>query len=423
MLGIARRWFGYKVVRIEANVGRLDAYLKTQSPLANWGKVQALIKKRKIIVRTANQKKVTSNNYQLCAGDEIQIVDDVFQKYFEVAKFSLKKKEYHIIDDADYVDEILDHIIVHKSEDFIVINKPPGMYSQGTPVLKLNISSILNSYYKHFNVDKYSFIVHRLDKSVSGLMLIATDRRSAIQFSDELKNRQVDKIYHGLVLGIPKFVIEEQKTQLEIEVRIGFNDSKQKAFIEEENDEAKDKETRKATCNVRVMKVYAVKSPTESTEFDLSQSSEFEKLLEQLDIDSENSTRYYSLVEYDLISGKKHQLRIVSQKVLETPIVGDHKYGYPMPKEEAPEHVVRKVLSDPEIKLSDLEKPNHFLKDQYRKGNFIYLQSVQLAFNWDNTYNDEEEDGGSIERYEFKAAYAPHMQFMLDLLSPKSFPN
>jgi len=422
MLGITHRWFGYKVVRIEANVGRLDAYLKTQSPLANWGKVQALIKKRQIVVKTSQQKKVTANSYQLCAGDEIRISDDVFKKYFEVAKFATKNKEYHIIEDADYVDEMLRHIIVYKSDDFVVINKPAGMYSQGTPVLKLNISSILNSYYKHFNIDKASFIVHRLDKSVSGLMLIATERRSAIKFSDELKDRRVDKMYHGLVVGIPRFVIEEKTAKLEIQVRIGFNDSKQKAFIEHENDEESNRETRKANCNAKVLKVFAISSSNEKASFDLSQPAELENLLEHLESETEETVQYYSLVEYDLISGKKHQLRIISQKVLDTPIVGDYKYGCPMLKEETPEHLVRKVLSDPEITLSDLEKPNHFLRDQYRKGNFIYLQSVQLNFNWE-TGNETQDEADGLKRYELTAAYAPHMQLMLDLLSPKASSN
>lgn len=47
-------------------------------------------------------------------------------------------------------------------------------------------------------------IVHRLDKDTSGLLIIAKNDEAHVKMSNEIKNREVKKIYIALVRGIVK---------------------------------------------------------------------------------------------------------------------------------------------------------------------------------------------------------------------------
>jgi 23S rRNA-/tRNA-specific pseudouridylate synthase len=414
MINRVGRYFAFKSVRIEGNLGRLDSYLKEQSQIANWGKIQALIKSHKIRVKTALNKKITKHNYQLVAGDEISIEDQTFEKYFQSAKFALRKKDFFYIDDIEYVEDMLKYITVFKCEDFIVVNKPAGMFSQGTSILKLNISSILNTYYKQFNVDKYSFVVHRLDKPVSGLMLICSNKSAASQFSEELKSHRIVKTYEGVLKGIPDMLLESKETEFDVDVRIGFNNSKQKAFIDNSNRE----DTQRATCTFKILEVFAVNSAdNQRVKFDLSYKTSIDRLSRFVRKTSLDGYDFYTRVEFDLISGKKHQLRVISQGVLNCPLVGDYKYGYTKPRDNDPEVMVHKILSDESVVLTSEAKSNSFLKDQYQKENYIYLQSRELMFTWktEKAQNSPHE----YKEYKFKAPYNPHMNLLLDMIAPQ----
>jgi 23S rRNA pseudouridine1911/1915/1917 synthase len=86
--------------------------------------------------------------------------------------------------------------IIAETEHWIALNKPSGLLSipdreQSEPSLK----DFLNEKYGKV------FIVHRLDKFTSGLILFAKDEATHKFLSKQFEERSVEKLYLGLVNG------------------------------------------------------------------------------------------------------------------------------------------------------------------------------------------------------------------------------
>ena len=98
-------------------------------------------------------------------------------------------------------------LIIYENNDFLVINKPAGLIVQLTKYQKENtLTDYLKDYYpkiKEVGEPGRPGLVHRLDKDVSGLMVIAKTKESYISLVSQFKNHQVKKIYIGLVAGHP----------------------------------------------------------------------------------------------------------------------------------------------------------------------------------------------------------------------------
>ena len=87
-------------------------------------------------------------------------------------------------------------------DDFLlVINKPPGIstlpdgYDPSLP----HIKSLLEQEYGRL------WIVHRLDKETSGILLLARSSEAHRSLNSQFENRLVRKIYHALVRGVPEW--------------------------------------------------------------------------------------------------------------------------------------------------------------------------------------------------------------------------
>lgn len=95
--------------------------------------------------------------------------------------------------------------IIFEDYDIIVINKPRGMVVYPAPG---NYSGTLVNALLNYTTDLSKCsgearpgIVHRLDKDTSGVMVVAKTDAVHMNISKQLKNRQVEKIYHTLVWG------------------------------------------------------------------------------------------------------------------------------------------------------------------------------------------------------------------------------
>ena len=94
--------------------------------------------------------------------------------------------------------------IVHLDDAFVVIDKPAGLLSMGSDREKEKTAHrILNDYLKALTKSRQqqAFIVHRLDRETSGLMLFA--RSSAIQAALQANWKRVTKKYLAVVEGVP----------------------------------------------------------------------------------------------------------------------------------------------------------------------------------------------------------------------------
>lgn len=73
--------------------------------------------------------------------------------------------------------------ILFEDEHIIVVNKPSGLLSISTPKEKeKTLYHIVSEYLKTKNKNNKVFIVHRLDKDTSGVMLLAKDEKQKNNF-------------------------------------------------------------------------------------------------------------------------------------------------------------------------------------------------------------------------------------------------
>jgi RluA family pseudouridine synthase len=94
--------------------------------------------------------------------------------------------------------------IIWRDEDLLVINKPAGLLSlpDGYNPALPHIKGVLSPEYGPL------WIVHRLDRQTSGVMMVARNAHAHRQLNIQFQEHQVRKIYHAVVLGFPQW---EQK--------------------------------------------------------------------------------------------------------------------------------------------------------------------------------------------------------------------
>jgi 23S rRNA pseudouridine1911/1915/1917 synthase len=98
-------------------------------------------------------------------------------------------------------------VIVYEDDDIVVVDKPPGVAAHPTPgwtgptVLQGLLAAghtIATS-----GAAERQGIVHRLDATTSGLMVLAKSESAYSALKRAFREREVDKIYHALVQGHP----------------------------------------------------------------------------------------------------------------------------------------------------------------------------------------------------------------------------
>ena len=248
----------YKVEK-EYNNARFDRWFKQKVLNIPQSLLEKLTRKSKIKI---NKKKIKTS-YRVKTDDNVELFD---LKNLKEAiksnkiKYKPSKKEKSLYED----------FIIEDNDNFLVINKPQGMPVQsGTKSFK-NIIDILKDT-KYF-IDTKPFIVHRLDKETSGILIIAKNREYAQLFTSLFRIRKIHKTYIAVTQGS----ISNKINKLEDDL-ITYDKNK--------------KTIQKAISNIKVLK--------------------------------KNSD--YSLVELNPITGRKHQLRKQLYNI-GNPIVGDDKY-------------------------------------------------------------------------------------------------
>ena len=247
------------IVDDDYNESRLDKWFKNKILNVPHSLLEKILRQNKVKV---NNRK-TKSSYRLQTGDLIEIYDISKLKPIDKKKnikYLPKKKEV-----GDY-----DDYIIEDNENFIVINKPSGIPVQsGTKSFKNIIDILKNS--KYFFNSK-PFIVHRLDKETSGVLIIAKNRKYAQLFTSLFRIRKIHKTYLAIVYGKVNKSLKVMKDDL-----IYYENNK--------------KITQKAVSNLKIIKL----------------------------------NEGYSYLELNPITGRKHQLRKQLLKI-GCPIIGDNKY-------------------------------------------------------------------------------------------------
>lgn len=88
--------------------------------------------------------------------------------------------------------------IIFEDEDILVINKPEGLLS--VPLDKVETENALSILRRHFGT-KNIFVVHRIDKKTSGVMMFAKNQQAIDKLNLMFKNHELKREYLAVVEG------------------------------------------------------------------------------------------------------------------------------------------------------------------------------------------------------------------------------
>ena len=94
--------------------------------------------------------------------------------------------------------------IIYEDEDLLVVEKPAKLLSVATDKLEQKtLHGKCVDYLKQQDIKSWCYIVHRLDKETSGIMLLSKNKQSKDYLQEQFAQRKVYRIYHAMVEGQP----------------------------------------------------------------------------------------------------------------------------------------------------------------------------------------------------------------------------
>ncbi len=240
---------------------RLDAYIAKLKKDISRTMIQKLIEEGNILVN-GKSKKIS---YKVQLGDEIEL------NIPKAKEIELKAENIPVE-------------VVYEDDDIIVVNKPKGMVvhpANGNPdgTLVNAIMAMCKDSLSGIGGEIRPGIVHRLDKDTSGLLIVAKNDTAHINMSNQIKNREVKKIYIALVRG----VVSENEATINMPIGRSAKDRKKMAVR---------KDGKEAVTHFKVLRRY----------------------------------RKYTLLEVKIDTGRTHQIRVHMSEIGH-PVVGDMVYS------------------------------------------------------------------------------------------------
>ena len=252
----ARRDIALQELKVEKESELLDFLIEKQVRKSR-SAIKSLLVHKQIKV---NGKLVTQFNRELKAGDKVSVM-----------KFDQSKKEKRLKGLK----------IVFEDDDLIIIDKEAGFLTVSTDKEKLRtVYGILNEYVKKNGKNRRVFVLHRLDREVSGFLIFAKSTEIQDIFQKNWDKLVKEYTYTAVIDGKP------EKEEGTIESWLTEN----KNFV--------------------------------------MQSSSFDNggLKSITHYKTVKSTERYTLLDFDLETRRKNQIRVQMQSIGH-PIVGDKKYG------------------------------------------------------------------------------------------------
>ncbi|RKQ31352.1 RluA family pseudouridine synthase [Oceanobacillus halophilus] len=209
---------------------------------------------------TVDEHMETKHNYPLKPGQTVNV---------------LKNKE------AKKENVLVGMSILYEDRDIIIINKEAGLLSIATEKeKKLTAHHQLMEHVRRENPGNRVFVVHRLDKDTSGVMMFAKSEKIKKKLQNSWKDIVKERTYIALVEG----EVKQQQGVI-------------KSWLRES-------------------KTHIMYSSSNKNDGQLA-ITHFKKL---------QSNKNFSLLELQLDTGRKNQIRVHLQD-LGHPVVGDKKYG------------------------------------------------------------------------------------------------
>jgi len=208
----------------------------------------------------------------MLTNKSILINNKIISKY----NYLLKKKDIILINKNKTETDLN---IIYEDKDILVLIKPSGLLTIGTDNEKeKTLYYMVSDYIKKSNKNNKIFVIHRLDKDTSGIVMFAKNETIKKLYQDNWDELVKSRKYYAIVEGK---ILED-----------GYIES----YLKEGNNfmvySTKEKDGKLARTEYRVVK----------------------------------NNNDYTLLDINILTGRKNQIR-VHMKDFNHPIVGDKKYG------------------------------------------------------------------------------------------------
>ncbi len=171
--------------------------------------------------------------------------------------------------------------IIYEDKEILVVNKPSGILTVSTIKEKeKTLYHEVSDYVKKSNPKAKIFIIHRLDKDTSGIVMFAKSKNIKYMYQNDWDNLVLQRSYVAVVNG----VLENKKGVIK-----SYLKQTKTLFVYSSNDR---KNGKLAITNYKVIK----------------------------------ENKKYSMLDIEIKTGRKNQIR-VHMNDINHPILGDKKYG------------------------------------------------------------------------------------------------
>ena len=234
----------------------LMEFLMAQMPGKSRGKIKFLLSNKQVLVEG---KQISQFNHPLTPGQTVEISKE---------RVEAKKKSKELD-------------VVFEDDELLVVVKPAGLLSISTDKEKrATVYSLLSDHVKEADAENKIFIVHRLDRETSGLMLFAKSQEIKYHLQELWESTVLERTYIAVVEGVPEkpegviasFLVEGKTFKV--------------------HSSQNPKYGKKAITNYKTLK----------------------------------TSRDYALLKVNLETGRKNQIRVHMQDIGHC-VVGDKKYG------------------------------------------------------------------------------------------------
>ena len=261
--------------RVEQQISLMDFLLGKMGGMSRTS-VKQLLSLRRVSVAGAIQ---TRGDYTLLPGDRVSVSSGRGNTALNHPKLS----------------------VLYEDEHLIVVYKRPGLLTVPTrpESSETTVQSILRAYVRRQHPRNSVYVVHRLDRETSGVLVFARTPELQEYMRTYWRQLVTERTYIAVAEGIfdqPEGTITSWLTEDRRTTRVYSSPT--------------DNGGQKAITHYKVLK-------TSNSKLDDSPTS----------LNSQPSTLNYSLVELHLETGRTNQIRVHLQSIGH-PVVGDRKYGH-----------------------------------------------------------------------------------------------
>ena len=248
---------------ISEKIELLD-FLKQNFPNSSTNKLRKMLSHGRIEV---NKITIHKAKHQLLPNDIFELLDKPRKEI--KPQTEIKFKNYSID-------------LIYEDDQILVVEKPAKLLSIATDKLEADtLHSKCVDYLKQKDPKSWAYIVHRLDKETSGVMILAKTKSAKEYLQEQFSQREVYRIYHTLVEGIL------------------------------------DRDSGTIIQHLTEDKHLNIKSTSKTNKFGKQAITHFETLTKH-----ESTTLVRVMIE----TGRRHQIRMAMQSIGH-PIVGDSLHG------------------------------------------------------------------------------------------------